>query len=181
MKSFLGFTLIEVLVVATITGVISTFMIINFQRTRLNLNETGNVLIEDIRATQAKANSSARFNDGGGAGSVIRCGYGIHYEGITSYSLYIGPNASVQNCASENRNLDANDFKIIPAKNIADSRVEFKVAFPDIFFEPPGPITYLNNSSVSASINITIGKKGGICPQDCKTIDVSTYGKIEGI
>ena len=164
---------------AAITGVISTFMIINFQRTRLDLNEIGNVLIGEIRSAQTKANASARFNDGGGAGSVIRCGYGIHYEGVTSYSLYVGPNATVQNCSSQNRNLDANDFKILPVKNFADSRVEFKAAFTDMFFESPGPITYLNNSSISASINITIGKKGGTCPQDCKTINVSTSGKIE--
>lgn len=179
MKNSLGFTLIEVLVVAAITGVITTFMIINFQRARLDLNETGSVLIEEIRSTQSKANASARFDNGGGAGSVIRCGYGIHYEGVTSYSLYVGPNAAAQNCASQNRNLDANDFKILPVKSIADSRVEFKAVFPDIFFEPPGPITFLNNSSASASVNITIGRKGGICPQDCKTINVSTSGKIE--
>lgn len=173
-----GFTLIELLVVAAITAVFSTFMIINFQRTRLNLNETVNVLKEEIIATEAKANASVRFDDGGGAGLALRCGYGIHYEGISSYSIYVGPNATVRNCTMENRNLDANDFKILPIKNISDSRVEFKAAFTDIFFEPPSSVTFINNSSVSASINITIIKKGGTCPLDCKSINVSTNGTI---
>ena len=178
-KNSLGFTLIEVLVVATITGIISTFLIINFQRTRLNLNETGGILIGELRSAQAKANASVQFYDGGGAGLAIRCGYGIHYEGTTSYSIYVGPNATLNDCSTQNRNLDGSDFKILPIKNITDSRVEFKSSFQDIFFESPGPITYINNSSASASINITIGKIGGTCPQDCKTINVSTSGKIE--
>ena len=171
-----GFTLIEVLVVAAITGIISTLMLINFPRTRSALNESSGVFIADLRATQSKALASAKYDSG--SGSKIRCGYGVHYLSLTSYSIYAGPDASSNNCKTLNRNLDGADTTIA-IKNFEDAKVEFKVVFNDIFWEPPHPYTYLNNSSASASINITIGKKGGACPGDCKTINVSTSGKIE--
>ncbi len=171
-----GFTLIELLVVATITGVISTFMLLNFPRNRVDLNASSSVLIADLRATQSKALASTTYNSGSGA--KIRCGYGVHYVGLTSYSVYAGPDASSSNCKSLNRNLDGADTTVV-TKNFEDAKVEFKASFSDIFWEPPYPYTYLNNSSASASITITIGKKGGTCPADCKTINVSTSGKIE--
>ena len=171
-----GFTLIEVLVVAAITGIISTFMLLSFQRTRPDLNASGSIILSDIRATQSKALASTKYDSG--SGSKIRCGYGIHYIDPTSYSVYAGPDASSDNCKSLNRNLDGTDTTIA-TKNFADEKVEFKTVFSDIFWEPPHPYTYINNSSVSASITITIGKKGGGCPEDCKTINASTSGKIE--
>ena len=66
MKKSLGFTLIEVLVVAAITGIISTFMILNFQRSRIDLNESGGVLMADLRAAQSKALASTKYNSGSG-------------------------------------------------------------------------------------------------------------------
>jgi len=175
-KNSLGFTLIELLVVAAITGVISTFMLLNFQRSRVDLNESSGVFIADLRATQSKALASTKYDSG--LGSKIRCGYGIHYVNLTSYSIYTGPDASLNNCSSLNRNLDGTDATVV-IKNFENSKIEFKATFGDIFWEPPNPDTYINNSPIDASINITIGKKGGTCPQDCKTINVSTSGKIE--
>ena len=175
-KNSSGFTLVEVLVVAAITGVISTFMLLSFQRTRIDLNESGGVVMADLRAAQSKALASTRYDSG--SGQKIRCGYGVHYLSLTSYSIYAGPDASSNNCPSLNRNLDGADTTVT-TKIFGNEKVEFKAVFSDIFWEPPHPYTYINNSSASASINITIGKKGGTCPQDCKTINVSTSGKIE--
>ena len=174
----LGFTLIELLVVASIAGIITTFMLISFQRTRVNLSESTSIIISNIRSAQSKSNASTKYNDGSGTGLVIRCGYGVHYENNTSFSIYTGPNATINNCSAQNRNFDGNDFKITLI-TLPDSRVEFKNSFNDIFFEPPSPTTYINNSSSAALLTITIGKKGGICPEDCKNINVSTSGKIE--
>ena len=176
MNKSLGFTLIEVLVVAAITGIISTFMLLNFQRSRIDLNESGGVLMADLRAAQSKALASTKYDSG--SGSKIRCGYGVHYINPTSYSIYTGPDASSNTCSSLNRNLDGADTTVA-TKVFGNEKVEFKAVFSDIFWEPPNPDTYINNSSAPASINITIGKKGGICPADCKTINVSTSGKIE--
>ncbi|MEK7121602.1 MAG: type II secretion system protein [Patescibacteria group bacterium] len=175
-KNSSGFTLVEVLVVVAITGVISTFMLLSFQRTRIDLNESGGVVMADLRAAQSKALASTRYDSG--SGQKIRCGYGVHYLSLTSYSIYAGPDASSNNCPSLNRNLDGADTTVT-TKIFGNEKVEFKAVFSDIFWEPPHPYTYINNSSASASINITIGKKGGTCPQDCKTINVSTSGKIE--
>ena len=171
-----GFSLVELLVVAAITGIISTLMLTSFQRTRLDLNESSSVFMADLRSVQSKAIASTKFDSG--SGLKIRCGYGIHYINLTSYSIYTGPDAGSSNCKSLNRNLDVADTTV-KVKGFGNDKVEFKGAFSDIFWEPPHPYTYLNNSSVSASINITIGKKGGVCPGDCKIINVSTSGKIE--
>lgn len=176
LSSKVGFTLIEVLVVAAITGIISTLMLLNFQRARIDLSESSGVVVADLRATQSKSLASTKYDSG--AGQKIRCGYGVHYIDPTSYSIYTGPDASSSNCKSLNRNLDSADTTV-KTKNFGDLRVEFKATFSDIFWEPPHPYTYINNSSASASINITIGKKDGICPEDCETINVSTSGKIE--
>jgi len=176
-KNRTGFTLIELLVVATITMVISTLMLLNFQRTRVDLTESSSLVMADLRVTQSKAIASTKYDSGSGV--KIRCGFGVHYISLTSYSIYTGPDASSNNCKSLNRNLDGADTTIT-TKNFGDTKIEFKTPFfSDIFWEPPHPYTYINNSSASASITITIGKKGGTCPQDCKTINVSTSGKIE--
>lgn len=171
-----GFTLIEVVVVATITAIISTFMLLSFQRTRLDLSESSNTVIADLRVAQSKALASTKYDSG--SGSKIRCGYGIHYINTTSYSIYVGPDASANDCKSQNRNIDGTDT-VVTTKIFSNEKVEFKSSFSDIFWEPPHPYTYINNSSSSASVTITIGKKGGVCPGDCKTINVSTSGKIE--
>lgn len=173
-----GFTLVEILVVAAITGFISTFLLLNFQRSRIDLTLTSNEMIGSLRSTQNKALASARYDSG--TGQKIRCGYGVHYTSPSSYSVYAGPDASSIDCTTLNRNFDGEDV-IISTKVFTESRVEFKSSFNDIFFEPPDPKTYLNNNS---SLNlppqaITIGKIGGTCPQDCKTIYVYTSGKIE--
>ena len=171
-----GFSLVELLVVAAITGTISTFMLLNFPRNRVDLNESGSILKADLRAAQSKALASTRYDSG--LGSKIRCGYGIHYIDLTSYSIYVGPDASSNDCKSLNKNLDGTDTTV-SVKKFGNEKVEFKAIFSDIFWEPPHPYTYINNSSASASVTITIGKSGGTCPEDCKTINVSTSGKIE--
>ena len=169
-----GFTLIELAVVAGITGFIASFVIINFSRGRLDLNETTNILVSDIRAAQTEAVSSVKY------GGAIRCGYGIRYISLTSYAIYAGPDAAPPtSCAAQNRNFGAEDTDV-STKNFIDSRAEFKNSFNDVFFEPPDPKTYLNNNSaLGLSQIITIGKKGGTCPQACKTITIHTSGKID--
>src|SRR3989338_10931616 len=114
-----GFTLIELLVVAAITGIISTLMLTSFQRTRLDLNESSSVFIADLRATQSKALASTKYDSG--SGQKIRCGYGIHYIDLTSYSIYTGPDASSNDCPSLNRNLDAAD-RTVATRSFGDAK-----------------------------------------------------------
>ena len=169
-----GFTLIELLVVSAITIFLATFISLNL-RYRIDLNAAANVIISDIRNSQAKAISSAKYNNG------LRCGYGIRYLNSTSYSMYVGPNASTTDCSTiDTRFNNGQDFDILIERFI-DQRIEIKSPFHDIFYEPPDPKTFIDNDS---SLNrtpeqIIIGKIGGICPQYCKTINVYTTGKIQ--
>lgn len=171
-----GFTLIEILVVAAIASFMATTIIINFSRARLDLNETANALVSDIRDAQSKAASSVK------SGGAIRCGYGIRYINAASYAVFVGPSAASVDCAAQNRNFGAEDADI-STKNFLDTRVEFKSSFNDIFFEPPDPKTYINNDAalnrVPPSETITIGKKNSACPSNCKTITIYTSGKID--
>lgn len=174
MNNSKGFTLIEILVVAAIASFMATTIVINFSRARLDLNETANALVSDIRDAQSKAASSVK------SGGAIRCGYGIHYNDATSYAVYVGPIPSQSvDCTTQNRNLGIEDTAI-STKNFLDARVEFKNSFNDIFFEPPDPKTYLNNNAtLGISEIITIGNKNSSCPANCKTITIYTSGKID--
>ena len=181
-----GFTLVEVVIVAAITGFIAAFLLINFSRTRINFNEEANTFKSKFRIAQTKAVSSAGFNNS------IRCGYGIRYINNQSYAIYVGENASIFNCAAVNKDYNPtggpNNDSYIETVKFVDSRVEFKTVFRSIYFEAPDPKTFIIDSvgvihNVNAepgySLNVTIGKIGIACPQNCKTINISTSGKIE--
>lgn len=179
-----GFTLLEVIIVASITGFITTFLLINFSRTRINFAEEANIFASKFRIAQTRAVSSTKFN------GSIRCGYGVRYINNRSYAIYTGESASAFNCAVQNKDYnpvggnpdtDAN----VEVVNFANTRIEFKTVFRAIYFEPPDPKTFIIDSGGTVhnepnyTLPITIGKVGGTCPQDCKTINVFTSGKIE--
>lgn len=179
-----GFTLLEVVIVAGITGFITTFLLLNFSRTRINFSEETNTLMSKIRIAQAKTASSTRFN------SSIRCGYGVRYINNRSYAIYVGESASAFDCSTQNKDYNPvsgnpDTDTDIETVNLADSRVEFKSVFRAIYFQPPDPKTFIIDSGGTIhnepnySLSITLGKIGGTCPQDCKTINVFTSGKIE--
>ncbi|MEK7138763.1 MAG: prepilin-type N-terminal cleavage/methylation domain-containing protein [Patescibacteria group bacterium] len=179
-----GFTLIEVLVVAAITGFITTFMLVNFSRTRINYLEESNILMSKLRIAQTKAISSTRFNNS------IRCGYGVRYINTRSYAIYVGENASIASCSSQNKDYNPTGGNPdtdadVETVTFADPRIEFKNSFRAIFFEPPDPKTFIIDSGGTVHneanyiLPITIGKIGGRCPQDCKNINVSTSGRVE--
>ncbi len=170
------------LVVAAITTFISTFLILSFARARIDLAQTANLIVSDVRDAQTRVIANSQYN------STHRCGYGVT-TGATpqSYRLYVGPDTSNANCQSENRNFDANDT-IIRTVSLPDARLEIKQATPfqlffDIFFEPPNPTTFINNvSSGAAPGRILIGPVGKVCDAkgvDCKAICVYASGKIE--
>lgn len=182
-----GFTLLEVVIVAGITGFITTFLLLNFSRTRINFAEQTNTFIAKLRIAQTKAVSSTRFNNS------IRCGYGVRYINSQSYAIYVGESASAFDCGTINKDYDPvggdpdtdADVEIV---NFADERIEFKTVFRAVYFEPPDPKTFIIdsggtihnvNDEPSYSLGIIVGKIGGTCPQDCKTVNVSTSGKIE--
>ena len=178
-----GFTLVEVLIVAGITGFITTFLLLNFSRTRINLAEETSAFVSKLRIAQTKAVASTRFN------SSIRCGYGVRYINNQSYAIYAGESTSAFTCTTQNKDYNPtggldNDADV-EMVNFADARVEFKTVFRAIYFEPPDPKTFVIDSGGTVhnepnyGLGITVGKIGGACPQDCKTINIFTSGKIE--
>jgi len=178
-----GFTLIEVVVVAGITGFITTMFLINFSRSRINFIEEVNTFKSKIRIAQTKATSSTQLNN------TIRCGYGVRYINNQSYAIYAGESTSTYDCSAQNKDYDPtgslNNDTSVETINFADAKVEFKSVFRAIYFEPPDPKTFIIDSGGSVhnepnyALSVTLGKIGGTCPQDCKTINVFTSGKIE--
>jgi len=178
-----GFTLLEVVIVAGITGFMATVLLLNFSRTRVDFNGDINTFKSKFRIAQTKTVSSAQFNN------VIRCGYGIRYINTQSYAIYTGENASTYDCSLQNKDYNPtgnpNNDANVETVTFVDTKVEFKTVFRAIFFEPPDPKTSVIDSGgivhgePNYTLPITIGKVGGTCPQDCRIVNVSTSGKIE--
>lgn len=170
-----GFTLVEMAVVATIIGIMSTAIIISFARNRIDIDQSANLIMSALRNAQTKAVASSVYK------GFNPCGYGFHYVSPTSFAIYVGPNAASTTCPTINKNYQPNEDSILQTQNFIDSRVEFKAVFNDIYFQPPDPKTYLNNDATlnQAPIGILIGITGTACPTNCRTIYVYPSGQIE--
>lgn len=172
-----GFTIVEILVVTAIIGFLSTSLILNFSRSRINVEQNTNLVIATIREAQSKTVSSTIYND------YNPCGYGIHYVSPTQIAIYVGPDAATANpsCSTMDKRYDINRDSILLTRTFTDPRVEIKAPFKDIFFLPPDPKTYLDNdASLNGSpVNIQIGVTGENCAENCRTITIDPSGKIE--
>lgn len=168
-----GFTLIEVLVVASITVIITGLMIANFSRSRVDLNQVVITTTDAVREAQALALAGSLVQ------GTYRCGYGVHFT-EDGYRIYAGPDANTTDCSTESRNFDASDATIRIAV-LPNDVLEIVQPVPDIFFEPPNPTTFINNSSAAGvEAAISIRRKGATCPgPDCRTIYVTTSGQIQ--
>lgn len=178
-----GITLVEILVVISIIGFTTVLVGRSLSRSQIDFQKIYGAILSDIRRAQSLASSSSRYN------GVFRCGYGVHYENSTTYSLYVGPDASVSVCATDDSRLglgDSGEIRIddYAFKMLLDQNAEFKNSFPDIFFKPPDPKTFINDQNILGSgpesiAAITIGRKGVACSSECKTICVYSSGNIE--
>lgn len=173
MKGSKGFTIVEVIVVAAIIIVVTGFLITDFSRTKLDLNVAATASLDALREAQADAQAGRIFQ------GAYRCGYGIHFE-ATSYIIYAGPNSSLVNCATDNRNYNAGTDLIVRQQLLQNLNLEY-VPSVDVFFEPPNPTTYIGGSSAAGvSTTISLRIKGATCPSaNCKTIYVETSGRNE--
>ena len=170
-----GFTIIEVLVYVVLVGILSVALLLNLRGAQTNasvLERSAQGIISELRRVQVMTVSGLNFQ-----GNAV-CGYGIHYLDKGSYLIYAGGGAT---CSTANRNYQgAVDFSVQTVK-ILESNVEFKASFNDIFFEPPDPKTFFNNSFSLSSppLPIRIGFKNKNCPSACKTISIFPSGKID--
>jgi prepilin-type N-terminal cleavage/methylation domain-containing protein len=175
-----GFTLVEVLVATAIIAILSVALLFNFGNTARNRtarSQVASVVVSDIRRAQSMALSGARFG-----GNAV-CGYGIHYVNHTSYLLYAGANEGLPRCQDANHNYQTGVDSLVENRALINSNMEFRSSFSDIFFEPPDPKTYINNSASLTDPPATIviqrtGQTACGIPQTCAQIDVYTSGQI---
>lgn len=163
-------------VVAGIIGFLSASLIVNFSRTRIDVDQSANLIIAAMREAQTRTVSSTAYS------GYSPCGYGIHYISTTQFAIYVGQDASTVDCQNiPNKNYQPNRDVLLKTQSFNDSKIQFMSPFNDIFFLPPDPKTYLNNNpSLNQSpITIQVGPIGGICPTNCRTISVWPSGKIE--
>lgn len=174
-----GFTLIEVLVVMGITIMLTGFMIQNFSRSRVDLNQTRLLVQDAIREAQSLALSGSVTAAAAGSNSPssYRCGYGVHFE-ASNYTVYAGPDSGLVDCTVEDRNFEPGTDQVIRTAQFSNNTIEIVLPAPDIFFEPPDPTTYIDGSPTGKT-DIRIHRKGAACPSDdCRIIHVTTSGLI---
>ena len=184
-----GFTLIEVVVVMGITVLLTGFMIQNFSRTRVDLNQSRLLVQDAIREAQSLALAGSVYA-GSGKFSSYRCGYGVHFES-GSYLVFAGPDAAAVDCSAQDRAYNPGTDDIVRTALFSNNTVEIALPAPDIFFEPPNPATYICSSlpcgdamrlpGLFADINVRRKGASGAskCPsEDCRTIHVTTSGLI---
>lgn len=188
-----GFTLIEVLIVASISVFVSINLLTNFLRSKANLAETARTLIADIRNAQANALASRQYISPTGV-ATHRCGYGIHQLDSSSYIIYVGRVfGATGSCPNDYKFGTATDTPILKI-GVLDSQTEFYDAngpgpapnFYDVLFEPPDAYIWLDNQHVLSGMNprtkseIVIRKKGATCPSvNCIYVCVYASGRIE--
>ncbi|HTP56805.1 MAG TPA: type II secretion system protein [Candidatus Paceibacterota bacterium] len=170
-----GFTLIEVLVVAAITVMLTGFLIASFSRSRLDMNQVAAMMTDAIREAQADALSGSLVR------GTFRCGYGVHFD-AGGYTIFAGPDASQPGVdCSAGRTYAGQGISAVSSALLPDPTLEIIQPVPDIFFEPPDPTTYIGGSSApGTAVTINVHVKGAACPgTDCRSIHVSTSGLIE--
>lgn len=175
-----GFSIVELLVVAAIIATMSVVLVLNFRlgaRTATARLQVASVIISDIRKMQSQALVGRTYN-----GTIV-CGYGVHYNNQSSYDLYAKQAPGGGSCAL------INDFRyqagdiIVENRKLVSSQMEIRSPFQDIFFFPPDPKIYINNTPLPtpAMTTITIqliGQKncGG---NSCTKIEVYNSGQID--
>ena len=185
-----GFTLIEILVVFSITIFVTISILTSVFRAKPSLTEASQILISDIRMVQANALASKQFQDPATGIWSYRCGYGLSHFSNTdsSYFLYAGNVNSTGSCLGTKTYSSGSNTPIFFTRNI-DSKLELEVSggsqFRDVYFESPDGMVFVNNSS--CPVNGTLGKsqvvikkRGATCPSaDCVYLCVYAFGKIE--
>jgi len=181
-----GFTLLEVLIVASISMLITVSLVTNLIKTRVSISETAQLLISDIRTAQADALASRQFLSGGVYS--YRCGYGFSHTNndTAGYFLYAGDVNSGGNCPGSRQFSNGTDTPLYLSR-ILNSNIETVESnqYKDIYFESPNGKIYINNQHQPTNRNqnkseILIRKKGATCPSpDCIYVCAYSFGRIE--
>ncbi len=169
-----GFTLAELLVVISIVSLISSVALVNYRRgvAQYSLTQANQRLLADLREIQNRAISGTGI-------SLGYCGYGVQINSSSrpySYRIYADKNS---NCATSNNRYNSSDDIIEEVELTNNIKIRTSSPSPvDIFFKPPEPQTYINQSqSIGEIALITLEAEGYSLPT--KTIRVNTSGLIQ--
>ena len=168
-----GFTLVEVLAAIFIIGVLSTVILLNYRtgQDEAKLTRSAAAFEADLRRAQNLAVSSTDFN------GLIPCGYGIGYADNRTYSIYVGQLGGLTSCQATNHNYESGIDSIFQSSRIIEQGVIFTTSFADIFFEPPDPATYINNSK-AAGVSVTVNLCLEADLTKCRNLTIDTAGRI---
>jgi hypothetical protein len=125
----------------------------------------------ELRKTQNLSIVSADFE------GATPCGYGIYYIDSRVFRIYVGKQGTAPSCRASDHNYQSSIDSVFQELRIIEPEVVFKSGFPNIFFEPPDPTTYINNSSVigvSTTIQFCLEKD----LNKCRNLTVDTAGRI---
>ncbi|MEK7659089.1 MAG: type II secretion system protein [Patescibacteria group bacterium] len=168
-----GFTLIELVASIFIVGALSAAILLNYRtgQNKAFLTRAAAAFETDIRRVQNLSVASSEFE------SSIPCGYGLHYVDNRTYWLYAGRLNGAANCQSSDHNFQSGADPVYQDRKIIEQRVVFRSVFSDIFFEPPDPTTYINNSrSVGASTAIELCLEDDLT--NCRNLIIDTAGRV---
>lgn len=204
-----GFTLIEVLVTASLVVYTTIAVIRNFSNSRVNYERIANVMASDIRLAQQMTLSAHKYQGPNDPAPRNRCGYGITPDPASvapqqTYIVYAGlatikADGVTPNSCSGARQYQASQDTPAYKTVVLDSRVDFRdnsgqgQIFKDIYFEPPGPSVYFQNTSQTidqcqhivikkVGVDLQGGPQGSSCQKGspyCIYIDVYGSGRVE--
>lgn len=188
-----GLTLIEILIVMSITGLLVMTLISGLLRGRVDLFDTARIVIADVRIAQGNALAAKQYN------GTYRCGYGLFWLNETSYYLYTGRDPNT-NCSPHrfNDNLSTPviltramhpDLEILnPTTGVGCANAGMGANCPnfkDIFFQAPNADIWIGNQQQPNNQNnnlsqILIRKRGTLCSTlNCAYVCVYAFGRIE--
>ena len=174
-----GFTYLEMLIVIAIIILFASFII-----TYNHVSERQLILVKDqaviLSALQkAKANALATFSEAG-----ISCGFGVNFSSSTiPNQIVIYKNTplttstnSLALCLAMDHSYQPTILSSTTEIIYLDKDIRFKsVSSTDIFFVPPDPTIFIDNSSSTPASTIEIETIDGLAT---KAVKVSNFGQI---
>lgn len=174
-----GFTLLELLSVAAIIATLSVVLIFNFRANSdgvTSRSQSTSLIESDIRRAQSMVLSGTRYQN------IITCGYGLHYIDQQTYIIYAKLPIGGSCLALPTRNYQAGDA-IFETRKVFSANLELRQLFDDIFFVPPNPTTFVNNSSDltanPATFIVQAEGQPNCISQTCSYVKVYTSGRVD--
>ncbi len=179
-----GFTIVEVLVVATIIIIFSLILISNFPqfRVQFSLSRAAYKFGQDIRKTQADALASKPYRDENGVQQPIE-GYGLYVglddPGQKKYILYADAPPGNQRYGAEDYVLETVDISLNEPGVIMQDIINSIGNSVSINFIPPNPTTNIGGASGQQTDRVDIIFAEENDPLKTKTVSIYSTGLVE--